>query len=312
MLPEAHDYHRPDASAQFQHIMLTMRYLTAAALSVFVLGSTALRAQTPAKTFAYVGFQYIITAEVATTRSFVLNFINLSDFVIVVQPSEFIYRGASGHFYIGQVFEQEHKDNRGEPMKYSASILLKGRSFTGLTMLGAFREMDQIEELSIRIGAKRFYLQPAEKTQFDQLAAKIGDLDLKSANMRGALQEANIAEQGTVKSTDGTSEWDRDWQGMIRSDGVNAPKIIERAAVTLTEEAIRKGTYGRMRLSALINKNGGIQDIKVEKGLGRGLDERAVEAVKNSWSFLPATKNGEVVEGVVSFEVEFPPPSKRP
>ncbi len=288
-----------------------MRFLSAIVLCILISSPLSTAAQSPAKTFAYVGSQYIITAEIASAHSFILNFINLSDFVIVVQPSEFIYKGGSGRFYIGQVFEQEHKDNRGETMKYTASVLLRGRSFTGLTIVGAFHEMDQIEELSIRIGAKRFYLVPLEKAQFDQLAAKIGDLDLKSPNMRASLQEANIDETGTVRSTDGTSEWDRDWQGLIRQDGVNVPKIIERPPVSPTEEAIRKGTYGRVRLSALINKNGGIQDVKVEKGLGRGLDERAVEAVKNSWAFLPATKNGEVVEGAVAFDVEFPPPTRK-
>ncbi len=264
-----------------------------------------------AKTFAFVSPQYIMTAEVGSTHSFVVNFINMSDFVIVVQPNEFIYKGASGRFYIGQVYEKEQKDNRGETFRYSASILLKGHSFSGLSIIGAFHEQDQIEELSIRIGAKRFYLQPLDKTQFDQLAAKIDNLDLQNPNSRAALQDANIAEMGTVRGTDGTSEWDRDWQGLIRPDGVNPPKIIERPEITPTDEARRKGTYGRVRLAAVINKNGGIQDIKVEKGLGRGLDERVLEAVKNSWVFLPATRNGEVVETTIYFEVDFPPPAKR-
>ncbi len=289
-----------------------MRTLSALAFCAISLSFNAAADQSPAKTYAYAGPQYIITAEIASSHSFILNFINLSDFVIVVQPSEFIYKGASGKFYIGQVFEQEHKDNRGETMKYTASVLLKGRSFTGLNILGAFHQLEQIEELSIRIGAKRFYLQLLEKVQFDQFAAKIGDLDLKNPNMRAAMQAANIEDIGTIKTTDGTSEWDRDWQGLIRPDGVNVPKIIEKSSVSPTEEALRKGTFGRVRLSALINKNGGIQDIRVEKGLGRGLDERAVETVKNSWAVRPATKNGEVVEGVVAFDVEFPPPAKKP
>lgn len=289
-----------------------MRLLTISLILVLSVSVLPAQGQTPPNAFAYVGPQYVITAEVASARSFILNFINLSDFVIVAQPAEFIYKGVSERFYIGQVFEQEHKDTRGDTLKYTASVLLKGRSFTGLTLLGGFREMDQIEELSIRIGAKRFYLQPLEKAQFEQLAAKIGELDLKSPDMRAALQEANIAALGNIKSTDGTSEWDRDWQGLLRTDGVNLPKIIERPPVTPTDEAIRKGTYGRVRLSALINKNGGIQDLRVEKGLGRGLDERAIDAVKNSWVFLPGTKNGEVIEGAVSLNVEFPPPVKKP
>jgi len=276
--------------------------------------AAAISADEPPKAFAFVSPQYVITAEIASARSFVVNFINLSEFVIVVQPNEFIYKGASGRFYIGQVYDMEHKDTRGETVKYSASMLLRGKSFTGLTILGAFRELEQIEELSIRIGAKRFYLQPMDKIQFEQLAAKIGELDLKNPNPRAALQDANIAEIGAMKSTDGTSEWDRDWQGLLSPDGINQPKVIERPEVTPTEEARRTRTYGKVRLAATITKNGGIQDLKVEKGLGRGLDERAVEAVKNSWVFLPATKNGEVLESFVKFDVDFPPPpsDKRP
>ena len=265
-------------------------------------------------TFAYVGPQYVVTAEVASPRSFVLNFINLSDFVIVVQPNEFIYRGGSGRFYIGQVFEQEHKDNRGEPMKYTASVLLNGHASTGMTTVGAFRELEDIQELSVRIGAKRFYLQPMEKGEFEQLAVKIEQLDLDSPHGRAALQEANIAEIGTVKSTDGTSDWDRDWQGLLSAEGVNPPKIIRRIEIEPTEEAKKRRLSGKIRLSATINKNGGIENLKVEKGIHKNLDEHAMEAVKNSWVFLPATRNGEVVDSAIRLEVDFPPPdaAKRP
>src|SRR5213593_2535588 len=206
--------------------------------------------QNPTRTFAYVGPNYIITAEVAGKHSFVVNFINLSDFVIVIQPHDLIYKGASGRFYIGQVFEQEHKDNKGEIFKYSASILLKGRSFTGLTVVGFFHEQDQIEQLSIRIGSKRFYLEGLEQVQFEQLAAKIGELDMKNPDSRAALQEANIAESGKATSTDGTSEWDRDWQGLITPDGINKTRIIDMPEVTPTEEARRANTYGKVKLQA--------------------------------------------------------------
>jgi hypothetical protein len=52
------------------------------------------RATEPTKAFVFVGAQYIITAEVSGPHQFVLNFFNLSEYVIVVQPSEFIYKGA--------------------------------------------------------------------------------------------------------------------------------------------------------------------------------------------------------------------------
>jgi TonB family protein len=264
------------------------------------------------KSFAFVNKQYVITAEPAGVHSFIVNFINLSDFVIVIQPSEFIYKSASGRFFVGQVYESEHKDTRGEVQKYTASFLLKGHSFVGLTIIGSFHEQDQIEELSVRIGARRFFLQPMEKIYFEQLAAKIGDLDLKNPNATAALEETNIPETGTVKSTDGTSEWDRDWQGLITQDGINPPKIIERPEISATNEAKKARAFGKVKLSGIINKSGEIQDLKVVKGLGRGLDQRAIEGVQNSWVFLPATRNGEVVETSIAFDVEFSLPEKSP
>lgn len=263
------------------------------------------------KAFAFVNSRYAITAEIASEHRFIVNFINFSDFVIVLQPNEFIYKGASGRFYIGQVYELEGKNARGEPQKYTASYLMKGRSFVGLTIVGAFREQDQIEEISVRIGAKRYYLQPMESKAFEQLAAKIGGLDLESPNTAASLEEANIPETGAVKSTDGTSEWDRDWQGLLAADGVNPPKIIERPEIPMTDEARKSRTYGKVKVTGIINKSGGFQDAKVVKGLERSLDKRALEGVRNSWIFLPATKNGEVTDAAVTLDVEFPPPASK-
>lgn len=269
------------------------------------LGLPRVWAEGKGKAFAFVNHRYVITAEVASERKFVVNFINLSDFVIVVQPNEFIYRGASGRFYIGQVFESEHKDRRGVLQKYTASDLLKSHTFSGMTIVGAFGEQDQIEEMSIRIGAKRFYMVPMEGMVFDQFASRINDLDIMSSNGAAALAAANIAEMGLVRSTDGTSEWDSDWQGLLTQDGVNPPKIIERPEIPPTKEAVENDVYGTVKLSGIINKSGGIQDLRVVKNLGKGLGQRALDGVLNSWVFLPATKNGEVVDTAITISVDF-------
>jgi TonB family protein len=288
-----------------------LRLILKPAFLLLLLGMTQGLAEANPKTFVFVNPQYAVTAEVASEHSFVVNFINLSDFVIVIQPNEFIYKGASGRFYIGQVFDLEYTNGRGESQKYSASYLLKGHSFIGLTIVGAFHEQDQIEELSVRIGAKRFYLQPVESIVFEQLANKIGSLDLGNPNAAAALEEAGISEMGVIRSTDGTSDWDRDWQGLMTADGINPPKILERPEIPVTVEARKSRTYGKVKLSVIINKSGGIQDIRVVKGLDRGLDKRALEGVKNSWLFLPATKNGEVLDASFNIEVDFPPPIKK-
>ncbi len=270
----------------------------------------AAAAPTPSRTFAYVDADTLITAEVAGERSFVVNVINLSEFVIVVQPSEFIYRAGSGAFYIGQVYESEPVDPGAEGECFTASFLLQGHSYVGLTVIGAFRELDSISELSVRVGSRRYFLQPLAQSAFDQLALQIGELDLESVDPGGMLGKAGIRFMGRLERTDGTPAWDRDWEGLLTEDGTNPPKIIARPEIPPTTQARKAKTWGKVKLSGVITKNGGIQGLKVVRGLGRGLDERALEGVKNSWVFLPATKNGEVVETMIGIEVEFRDPER--
>jgi hypothetical protein len=266
------------------------------------------RAAEPPAAYAYIGGPYIITAEVSGAHKFVLNFFNLSEFVIVVQPGEFIYKGRSGQFYIGQVFDLPTKGTRGESYRYSASVLLNSYTYKGLDILGAFHEQDSVEELSIRFGAKRYFLAPLTKAQFNELGSKIEDLDLRNTDPQAAMRNAGLTEIGRVTINDGTSEWDRDWQGLLYPEDVNPPRILESPEVTPTEEARRTNTYGKVKLSGVITRDGTIRELSVVKGLGRGLDERAIAAVKTGWIFLPATKNGEVIETIIKFDVTISPP----
>ena len=265
------------------------------------------RAEAPA--FAYVSQNYIVTAEQADTRSFMVNVINISDYVIVVQPYEFIYRGKSGRHYIGQVFEREHKDTLGVMQRYTASSMLRGRSFAGLKVLGIFDEQDAIEEISIRIGSRRFFMQPLEKNAFNQLARKIQSLDIDNPDSDVDLESANIQEMGRVITSDGSPEWENDWNDLLMADGVNPPRILVLTEIETTPDARKARLGGKVRLSGIVTKDGGIRSLRVLKGLGKGLDERAVDGVQNSWLFLPGTKNGEVYEAQITLEVEFPDPN---
>jgi len=260
------------------------------------------------KTFAYVDSKHLITAEVAGEHTFVVNFINLSDFVVVIQPADFIYKGASGQHYLGQVYELRHEDTFGNLQRYSASILVKGRSFEGLNIVGFFREKEAIEELSMRIGSRRFYLQGLEKSRFEELVRKIEELDLYSNDVPAMFHKLNIQEMGHVESPDGTAEWERDWDGLITEDGISPPIVIEKPPILFPEDASKYKGNEVIRISFIINKNGGILNLKVVKGINRKLDQRALDGVANSWIFLPATKNGEVFESLMEFNVTFANP----
>lgn len=272
----------------------------------------ALYADENPQTFAFVDARHVITVEAASEHTFVVNFINLSDYVIVIQPADFIYRGKSGQHYIGQVYELKHQDSLGNLQKYSASVLVRGRSFEGLNIVGLFREQDAIEELSVRVGSRRFFLQGLDKPVFEELVKKVENMDLYSEDVPGMLQSLNIREMGYAKDTDGSAEWDKDWEGLLTEDGINPPRIIQNPPIYYPADASRHKESGVVRLSCVVTKNGGILNLKVVKGVDRKLDQRAMDAVANSWVFVPATKNGEVFESLLEFSVRLEDPPEAP
>ena len=54
----------------------------------------------------------------------------------------------------------------------------------------------------------------------------------------------------------------------------------------------------------MIGEDGLVRDVKVLKGLPFGLEEAAVEAVRQ-WTFEPATKNGLPVPVVFNLTINF-------
>jgi len=61
---------------------------------------------------------------------------------------------------------------------------------------------------------------------------------------------------------------------------------------------------GTVLLTILIDKAGKVSRIRLERPLGMGLDENAMEGVQR-WRFNPATRNGEPVAVVMNIEVSF-------
>jgi TonB family protein len=54
----------------------------------------------------------------------------------------------------------------------------------------------------------------------------------------------------------------------------------------------------------VIGPDGRVRDLRVARSLGRGLDEKAMEAVK-TWKFEPAMKDGKPVAVQVNIEITF-------
>jgi len=86
--------------------------------------------------------------------------------------------------------------------------------------------------------------------------------------------------------------------------GITPPRLLREVKATYTDEARRRGTTGNVILEIVITRDGTVGDVSVRRGLGAGLDERAVEAVRQ-WKFTPARRLGEPVDVLVEVAVEF-------
>ena len=94
-------------------------------------------------------------------------------------------------------------------------------------------------------------------------------------------------------------------EGPLRVGGdVKAPVAINRSKPDYTDSARKAHISGVVVVEAIVNKQGGVEQVKVLKGLPMGLSEQAVEAVKK-WRFKPGTLNGEPVEVIFSLTVNF-------
>jgi periplasmic protein TonB len=86
--------------------------------------------------------------------------------------------------------------------------------------------------------------------------------------------------------------------------GISAPQPISTPDPEYTEEARNAKTQGTCVLWLIVDANGSPRDIRVVRGLGFGLDARAIAAVKQ-WRFQPAMKDGRPVNVQISVEVGF-------
>jgi periplasmic protein TonB len=86
--------------------------------------------------------------------------------------------------------------------------------------------------------------------------------------------------------------------------GVSAPKALFAPDPEYSEEARKAKYQGTCVLWLIVGPDGRTRDIKVARTLGLGLDEKAIEAVKQ-WKFEPAMKDGKPVAVQINVEVSF-------
>jgi protein TonB len=86
--------------------------------------------------------------------------------------------------------------------------------------------------------------------------------------------------------------------------GIDPPRLLHEVKAAYTADARRRNISGDVGLEIVVTRAGGVGDVRVLQGLGAGLDEQAVAAVRQ-WRFAPARRLGQPVDVVVEVAVEF-------
>jgi periplasmic protein TonB len=83
-----------------------------------------------------------------------------------------------------------------------------------------------------------------------------------------------------------------------------APVVLFQVEPEFSEEARKAKLQGVVMLYAEVDTNGRLRNIRVTRGLGLGLEEKAIEAVKR-WLFRPGTRDGKPVVAAAAIELNF-------
>jgi TonB family protein len=86
--------------------------------------------------------------------------------------------------------------------------------------------------------------------------------------------------------------------------GVTAPTLLFKKEPEYSEEARKAKYQGTVTLYVEVDPSGKATNIRVLHSLGLGLDEKAIDAVRQ-WKFRPGMKDGKAVTVQASIEVNF-------
>ena len=118
-----------------------------------------------------------------------------------------------------------------------------------------------------------------------------------------ALQKNNEVEEVLTESGTTTTVPEPTDKRVLPGE-VTPPTVLSRIEPVYSEAARKAILEGTVELSAIIRKDGSIEGVKVLRGLGLGLDESAVRALRN-WRFRPGMKDGSPVDLRINIEVTF-------
>lgn len=105
---------------------------------------------------------------------------------------------------------------------------------------------------------------------------------------------------GVLAAQELRSDWPYQKKGAVKP-----PIALSQPLAPYTKEAMQAGIEGTVLIQVTIKKDGTLDDIKVLRGLGYGLDESAIDTMATRWRFQPGTVDGKLVDVQARIEMSF-------
>jgi TonB family protein len=147
------------------------------------------------------------------------------------------------------------------------------------------RDRDAIEKLEF---ALKLAHTPEDVAAVENLLQSSKRFEAERAKMQKKLASVPIAPVG----------------GPSNAPGVTMPRAIHTVPVEYTEEARNAKRQGICGLSLVVGADGKPSNIVVINKLGMGLDQKAIDAVRQ-WTFEPARRNGRPIPSRLMLNVSF-------
>ncbi len=166
-------------------------------------------------------------------------------------------------------------------------------------------------------------VEPLDARPLPPVMAPVASAPSDAANVDGVMKDAPAADSRGTGSEGGTGTGRG--RGMGEGDGagigdgtgggtgggpyrpgsgVEPPRLLREVKASYTDEARRAGITGDVEMEITIRRDGSVSDVRILRGLGGGLNERAAAAVRQ-WRFAPARLKGTPVDVIVEVAVEF-------
>jgi TonB family protein len=182
-----------------------------------------------------------------------------------------------------------------------------GKSGPALMWMAVARE--QLKDIE---GAERLFKQaldasdPGSAEVANSLQVYAGFLDRQGRTEEAASVKAKESRIRTQLALHNATEYRRAaGPAPLRvGAGVTAPMLVSKVEPDYSEEARAAKYQGTVVVAVTIATDGTAQDMRVVRGLGLGLDEKALQAI-SQWKFKPGAKDGQPVAVMATIEVNF-------